>query len=83
MFERNILEQGTGKMTGSAGAGDENRITIRLSEYVAMIRRIQELENQQQLDMLRREIETLAAKNNELLVRIYEAGEKAKEAHGL
>ncbi|MDD6041959.1 MAG: hypothetical protein PUD63_12325 [Clostridia bacterium] len=81
MQERTIFEEGC-RRPDCAHAEDENKITIRLSEYVAMIRRIQELEHQQQLDMLRREIETLTGKNNDLLIRLYEAGEKTREAQG-
>lgn len=78
MEERTIFEEGCWR-PDSARAEDENKITIRLSEYVAMIRRIQELEHRQQLDMLRREIETLTGKNSDLLVRLYEAEQKARE----
>lgn len=59
---------------------DEPTVTIPLSQYTEMVKRIQLLEDQQEIDRLKRDLDALEAKLCEVLHRMFAAEEKLKEA---
>lgn len=59
---------------------EEPSVTIPLSQYTEMVRRIQMLEDQAEIDRLQRELDALEAKRVEAIHRMFAAENKLKEA---
>ena len=59
---------------------DEPMVTIPLSQYTEMVKRIQLLEDQAEIDRLKRDLDALEARRVEAVHRMFAAEEKLKEA---
>lgn len=59
---------------------DEPMVTIPLSQYTEMVKRIQQLEDQEEIDRLKRDLDALEAKRTEAVCRMFAAENKLKEA---
>lgn len=59
---------------------DEPMVTIPLSQYTEMVKRIQLLEDQAEIDRLKRDLDALEARRVEAVHRMFAAEDKLKEA---
>lgn len=59
---------------------EEPKVTIPLSQYTEMVKRIQLLEDRAEIDRLKREMDALEAKRCEALHKMFAAEAKMKEA---
>lgn len=59
---------------------EEPQVTIPLSQYTDMVKRIQLLEDQAEIDRLKRDLEALEARRVEVVHRMFTAEDKLKEA---
>lgn len=61
---------------------DELMVTIPLSQYTEMVRKLQKTEDQLVIDQLKLELQQETDRYSKLLVRVYKAEDRLKEVKG-
>ena len=61
---------------------DELMVTIPLSQYTEMVRKLQKAEDQLEIDQLKTELQMETDRYSKLLVRVYNAEDRLKEVKG-